>query len=441
MRYTDLIVHEATTENIDILKKLGKAIWKDLPEVFFGENKIFRISQLPSFEPIYQQYRDHKKFAPVFDRLKDHEIHVVNNPQYFDLFYGDNQEIFGYYSAKHKMLLIWLSNINRYFSDSNTTEHAVSTLIHELRHLFQFALYPQGTSRFKAIKKPDNEQDVKIDTTWKEILRHAFEIEFSANDKSQVADWVIQNLTNAHKLNSKQKKRYRNKTIKLLKNYAERDIEIDATWSQILGSVITVDYYGDDASKFADLVMQTLTTERKLNAKQLKHYRTKTIKFHQQFFSKKIENAWKEIVDDWESLATDFPIDKKNMDNWVYQVTGDLRDYIINNVHDTKLRQPLMDYYRQMSIREYKRITAPTRQSNRINKLISQLMPAWQNIVGQMQAEWNDPNTNSLKLMNKIIQQLDPYIDKTTNNNQQLSTTVRQWFVRWTKQKIIDSRD
>jgi hypothetical protein len=377
MRYTDLIVHEATVENIDILKKLAKAIWKDLPRVSHGETRIFRISQLPSFESIYQQYRDHKKFARVFDRLKDYQIHVVNNNRYFDYQYGDDPDILGYHSAKYKMLLIWLSNINRHFPGVDTTEHAVSTLIHELRHLFQHALYPRYMSSLKAIRKP----------------------------------------------------------------YEEQDIEIDATWSQILGSVITVDYYADDASKFADIVMQTLTTEKKLNAKQLKHYRIKTIKFHQQFFSKKIENAWKEIVDDWESLATDHSVNKTNMNNWVYQVTSDLRDYIINNVHDTKLRQPLINYYRQMSIREYKRITAPTRQSNRTDKSIMQLMPAWRNIVSQMQAEWHDPNTNTLKLMNRIIQRLDPYISRATNNDQQLSTTIRQWFVRWTKQKIIDSRD
>lgn len=377
MRYTDLIVHEATTENIDILKKLGNSIWKDLPGVPYGVVKKIYLSQMPSFDALYQQYRDHKKFAPVFQVLETTRIHLINDDRYVDRWHHNSTDIWGYHSSSENLLLLWINNIAKQVESTNMRQAVFTTLVHELRHLFQYALYPQYWQDHKAFKKP----------------------------------------------------------------YEERDIEIDAVWSQILSSIVDVADYKNNAESFLTIVMRALMSEKKLNQKQITHYGRKTIKYHHQFFNKSIQNKWHEIVNNWKSLATDYPVDRENMNNWVYQVMEDLGEFIINHVNTPSLHRPLIHYYTQASRREYKRITAEIRQSNRINQLISKLMPAWRNIVGQLQTEWYDPTTNSLKLMNRIIQRLDPYISQTTNNNQQLSMTIRKWFVKWTKQKIDDSRN
>lgn len=362
---------EASVENIRVLKQLALAIWNSVGGVFEGETKEVYLSQLPGFTRIYQAYNDHEKFSLPFAIMETTKLRIVNDEDYQDQHYPNNTRVWGYHSAADNLLLIWMSNIARHPVEINAA--ARSTLVHELRHLFQHALYPEYFKSRKAFQKP----------------------------------------------------------------YEEQQIEIDAVWSQLLAAEIDVSDYQDAHTDFVSDVMQQLMAYKKLSDREIQHYSRKTVKYFRQFFDENVEAEWQKIIQHWASLTKN---PDYTVDNFVGDVMQDFTEYVKYEIQNPKIKQQILDFYSQETRKKYKQLTTGVRSEKRKKAAINQLMPEWNRIVNRYEAEWIDPKVNSLRLMNTIIQQLDPKLRALLGRSPDLFNEVRVWFVRLTKESIQNSR-
>ena len=234
MRYRDINLAEASVENIRVLRQLANAIWSSLPEVPEDTVKDVYLSQLNGFNRIYKAYEGHNKFAKPFQIMETTQLRLVNDESYKDKYYDQNQNIWGYHSSSSdNLLLVWMSNILK--QTYAVEASAKSTLVHELRHLFQHALYPKYFNSRQAFTKP----------------------------------------------------------------YEKQQIEIDAVWSQILGQEIDVEDYRDYPADFVREVMDKLMNTKQLSDSEVQHYSRKTLKYFRQFFDENTEAEWRRIVNMW----------------------------------------------------------------------------------------------------------------------------------------------
>jgi hypothetical protein len=230
MKFQDLVVAEASVENIRVLKQLTGAIWSSISPVAEGTIREGYLSQLSGFNRIYDVYKEHKQFAKPFQIMETTKIKLVNDSSYEDPYYKKSKSVWGYHSGADNLLLIWINNIQNQTSSLETA--ARSTLAHELRHLFQYALYPRYFDSRQAFQKP----------------------------------------------------------------YKQQQIEIDAVWSQLLSADIDVEDYRDQPTEFVQTVMQRLQAYKQLSDPEVQHYARKTIKYHRQFFDENTETEWRRLI-------------------------------------------------------------------------------------------------------------------------------------------------
>lgn len=222
------IVAESVEENMSLLKQLTSIILKHLPENIEPETEfwIYGYDMVNDLKPLLTQYKD-KKFKEIIIRVASTEIFVSN--------YVDNSfKSYGSYNHIKNNININLAGIvsNAIKWNANLVTKSLklkSTILHELRHLAQYADYPDYY-----------EKNLRVDLT---------------NVKSN--DEVKQRMSQAYKT---------------------RKIEIDAAWHHILDETNPVNY--KTPSKYVKRVMDTLTNYKTLTSDQLKHYKIKTSRYY-----------------------------------------------------------------------------------------------------------------------------------------------------------------
>ena len=372
MKYQDIQLAEASVENIRVLRQLANAIWSSLPEVPEDTVKDVYLSQLSGFNRIYKVYQDHPKFNKPFQIMETTQLRIVNDPNYRDRYYDQKEGIWGYHSSSDNLLLIWTSNIRKqtYAVESS----AKSTLVHEIRHLFQHALYPKYFNSRQAFKKP----------------------------------------------------------------YEKQPIEIDAVWSQILGSDIDVEDFQEYPSEFVQEVMDRLLAYKQLSDQEVQHYSRKTMKYFRQFFDENTEAEWKRIVANWGKEIQSHR--DYSVDNFVGDVMQDLGDYVKYKIRNPKIEQQVLDYYSGETRKEYKRLSAGPRLEKRKSTLISKIMPAWEKLTDRYREQWMDPKIGALRLSVAIVGDLDSEIRAVAGNNPDLYKELSVWFLKLTRERIETSR-
>lgn len=375
MRYSDINLAEASVENIRVLKQLANAIWSSLPEVPEGTVKDVYLSQLSGFNRIHKAYEDHSKFAKPFHVMETTMLRLVNDENYNDPHYGTRQDVAGYHSGGENLMLIWISNIRK---QTYAVKFSARTImVHELRHLFQNALYPNYFNSRKAFANP----------------------------------------------------------------YEKQQIEIDAVWSQILGSEIDAEDYREHPSAFVQDVMIRLLGNKQLSNAEIKHYRRKTLKYFRQLFDEDTETEWRRLIAIWGNEVKSYA--DYSVKNFVADVMQELGNYLRYKVKNPKIEQQIMDHYRAETRKEYKRLSVGTRQERRKTSIINSIIPLWTTVAEELRDQWFDPKVNSLRLMNTVVQRLDSPIRRATNpdKNPDLYKEIMVWFARLTRERIQSSRE
>jgi hypothetical protein len=261
-------LNEASIENIRVIKQLTNAIWSSLPDVPEGTVKDVYLSRLSGFNRIYNMYNDNEKFIKPFSIMETTKLRIVNDPNYKDPYYSTARGIWGYHSSNDNLLLVWMSNIRAHTKGHQLDTHLRSTLAHEIRHLFQNALYPK----------------------------------------------------------------YFNSTQAFKKSYESQQIEIDAVWSQLLSSEIDVENYNGHPADFIEEVMGQLMSRKKLSDKEIQHYSRKTMKYYRQFFDENTETEWRRLIATWGKEVqkhSNYTVD--DFLNDVVTELDDYLEYKINN--------------------------------------------------------------------------------------------------------------
>lgn len=373
MKYQNLIIAEASVENIRVLKQLASAIWSSLPKVEEGTIREGYLSELPAFNRIYDAYKDHKQFARPFQTMETTKLKLVNDSSYVDPHYKQNKDIWGYHSSNENLLLIWINNIQ---AQTTAVDHAArSTLAHELRHLFQYALYPKYFNSRQAFQKP----------------------------------------------------------------YEKQQIEIDAVWSQILGSDIDVENFQEYPNEFVQEVMARLMAHKQLSDQEVQHYRKKTMKYFRQFFDENTETEWRRLISKYgKEIAQNADY---SVDNFVGDVVQALSDYLKSNIKNPKIEQQVLNHYSGETRKEYKRLSVGIRYQRRKQTLINRLIPIWEKLTNRYADQWMDPSVGVLRLSVAVVNDLDPQIRAAAGNNPDLYKELSVWFLRLTRQRIETSRN
>lgn len=368
-------LHEASVENIRVIKQLTGAIWSSLPVVPEGDVYEVALSQLTGFDRIYRMYMDDEKFKPVFRRMATTRLRVVNSLEYRDPEFGQKPNIWGYHSSQRNLLLIWQSNIARRTGGGTRLDAAArSTLAHEIRHLFQYRLYPEYFKSLKAFGKP----------------------------------------------------------------YERQQIEIDAVWSQTLGSEIDVEYYEGDPEGFAAAVMRRLTATKELTGKERRHYYRKTLKYYHQFYDEDTRARWLNIVTRRAAQVEQDP--DYSVENFVGDVIEDLENYLMIKFKNSIIKRQILDHYTMETRQMYKKLTAGRRAERRQNSAIERLMPMWNQTVSRYRQEWTNPGVNSVKLTLRVLGDMDSALTQAAGGNAQLRNRLASWFGNRTRKHIDNSR-
>lgn len=319
---------EATYENLSVLEKLTNVILKNTPVIPKNSVKSFYVAGMNGFDQIYKEYENNEKFKRAFSTLETTRVTYVNDPEYDDPYYGKNAKWGGYHDGVRNHIVVFAYNYSFTSRDvepeSYAFRHKISkTLVHELRHLFQYAIYPNYFHSRKAFHLPYEERNIEVDASWSDILGslHRDEIINGASEPKEFTDYVMNELKRLKRLSPSVEKHYRRKTIAYLNDYISKDInnkleELLDSQKRYYQSHFPLDI--EDEIKFIidDVIFQlqrhaTHNLNKPLNEKQLQVYRKKIRSVLQQLFSpqkreKKIkeyiakyEDQWREILENY----------------------------------------------------------------------------------------------------------------------------------------------
>lgn len=313
MKYRDINLTEASVENIRVLKQLTNAIWSSLPEIPNDTVKDIYLSQLPGFNRIYKAYEGHDKFAKPFQIMETTQLRIVNDENYQDKYYDQKQNVWGYHSSSDNLLLIWMSNIRKqtYAVEASSK----STLVHELRHLFQHALYPKYFNSRQAFTKPYEKQQIEIDAVWSQILGQEIDVEDYRDYPREFVQEVMDRLMNTKQLSDSEVQHYSRKTLKYFRQFFDENTE--AEWRRIVNmwgkeikqhSDYSVEnFVGDVMQDFADYVHYKVRDPR-IEQQVLDHYRVETRKEYKRLSAEPRKERKKsvlisQLMPTWEKLA------------------------------------------------------------------------------------------------------------------------------------------
>jgi len=345
---------EASIDNIEVLRDLTDAIWRSLPEIPEGEVYTNYVVQLRRVDKVFQKYENIEKFKKAFEILGTTRIVVVNDETYKDRHYPTEKGVWGYHSAAENLLLIWLSNIIGATGFSNPINYAKSTLVHELRHLFQHAEYPEYFKSRQAFKKEYKKQPIEIDAVWSQILGQEIDIEGYESYPEDYVQEVLQKLMDAKSLSDKEVQHYSRKTLKFYNQYFDKTVEKEwdslvKNWGQYATtqSTYTVDNFVDDVIEELSRVVNRRFQDPLVRKKILNHYSQETRKHYRTITSgNRTEKRKKAYIDKliphWEKIAIETEDQWRDLKVNSVKLTGAIVRRMLDNHIAPMVKDPAM---------------------------------------------------------------------------------------------------
>ena len=268
MRYYEFMV-ENTKNNMTILSEIADCILEVFPAVVErGDTRQFALNRSQKFMDVYQKYwgrsgsiflkdlsdKDIKVYRDALYVLESTQITVCNDPNFTDYYYGNRHSLpesgagWAYYSDRLNLIMIYAYKFAKNIDGSTGAftlaadkEYIKSMLVHELRHLFQFAEYGKFMRNVeKSNKFPYEERNYEIDASWNDTLSMANIDQYKLYPNltpeelaKHFADSVMNHLTKIKKLTPEQVKHYRRKTLTYFSDhyrYRAKSMRRSAAW-------------------------------------------------------------------------------------------------------------------------------------------------------------------------------------------------------------------
>lgn len=205
-------VTEATITNIELLEEISDIILGKLPDSIDKNTKVtiegYYISD--DLKKIYRKYKNTKYQKALIK---------VASTDYIFTFGKTKSTEYGYYDASNARIVIHLYNSINYRnrdieklskSQIMNTKNVKTTLVHELRHLFQYSEYPDFYS--KDLKKGDYKKSkIEIDAAFSHIIQETDPFKYEI--PYRYAQAVMVGLIYYKELSDKQIKHYYKKTL------------------------------------------------------------------------------------------------------------------------------------------------------------------------------------------------------------------------------------
>jgi hypothetical protein len=205
-------ITEATIVNIELLDEISEIILSELPDSIDKNTKVI-IEGYYLSDDLKKIYKKYKKTKYQKALIK------VASTDYVFTFGKTKSKDYGYYDASNAKIIIHLYNsINYRNRDINklsksqimNTRNVKSTLVHELRHLFQYSEYPEYFS--KDLSNQDYKKSkVEIDAAFTHIIQETDPFKYELPNR--FAQTVMVGLIHYKDLTDKQIKHYHKKAI------------------------------------------------------------------------------------------------------------------------------------------------------------------------------------------------------------------------------------
>lgn len=352
-------INEATYENIKVLKELANIIVNHTQIPQDNINTIY-LSQIPQFTQLYNQYIN-TKFKTAFQIMETTEIIFINDPNYNDKYFGKNTNYGGYWSSTDNQIVIFLYN------NITNTNNLIKVLIHELRHLFQTALYGDYANSIIAHKPKYESRPIELDATWHDIIGNTI-IEYYYGVPTEYADHILYDMKKIKSLSPKIEKHYYRKTLKYYATHINEIINDEflsiikkqSTYLNKWPPLTIQEANQEIQTLISDLINQlnqyTINTfNTNLNQKQIitykekaKKYLSKTLKPHKEKI--KTKELIKQITPEWENIISniiDNNITTKNFTTYHNQILSNLlkNNKILNDTNSPIIKNTLQYFY------------------------------------------------------------------------------------------------
>lgn len=217
------------------------------------------------------------------------------------------------------------------------------------------------------------------------------------------------------------------------KPYEERHIELDATWSDLVGSDTPEGMQGAE-TEYADSIMARMTSIKRLNPKLLDHYRKKTIKYAKEFFMHNIDLKIKRLLKQYNKID----VSMYSMPQWLTDLQGDI--YYIYEYELGRLLTPREDsYYKQFLRKWFMDHSVESRTKKRTADVQSKLFPAWSREVSNNSEDVRDPAVSKITAASKIVDGMDKDIRAMSRTTDEYKDLV-DYFNKYSMERIDVSR-
>lgn len=189
---------EATYENIRILKLMADFIVKNSERVEYRGWRGLDMLVIGTFSYDFKNIVDQlekTKWEPVLEYFRTLKVFYVNDPNYEDRWYGKNYPK-GYYNPNKNEIFVFFHYSMQYERDAHIKEHSdyYKTLIHELRHMVQFAMFGEFATKDQIRPTGWSEKKIEWDAVFHDVIDSMGATEddvFTFSDIKHLADEVI----------------------------------------------------------------------------------------------------------------------------------------------------------------------------------------------------------------------------------------------------------
>lgn len=221
--------------------------------------------------------------------------------------------------------------------------------------------------------------------------------------------------------------------------YESRQIELDATWHDIIGEYDVSDF-SYDPEDYANTVMDEMNHVKNLSPKMNQHYKRKTLKYFTDYINKiligklnQILAKNKKYLEKYPPLTQEELVDELNsiVDNTI----SDLNNYSESEM-GLSLTTNQTNYFKNKSRKELTAALRPVMQQIKTKQYIKKYEPVWEQIVNNtVDSNLNIKNYHSYmdKVLNKLVALDDIFNAKTS-----VGTKVLQYFYDKTNQLLFD---